>query len=49
MEWLIYENSDDATKVFVGVLLIVAIAFVIVINVYYWVSDKIKKYKQNKK
>jgi len=45
MEYLVYTNSDDATQIFVGILLIVGIAIVIGANIYYWISDLIKKYK----
>jgi len=48
MEWLVYENSDEATQIFVGVLLILSITFVIGANIYFWVIDRIKNSKQNK-
>jgi len=48
MEWLVYENSDEATQIFVGVLLILSITFVIIANIYFWVIDRIKNSKQNK-
>jgi hypothetical protein len=44
MEWLIYKNSDEATQIFVGVLLILVTTFVIGANIYFWVSNKIKDY-----
>jgi len=43
MTWLVYENSDDATQVFVGLLLIASIVFLIGANLYFWIKDKIKK------
>jgi len=48
MEWLVYENSDESTQIFVGVLLILSITFVIGANIYFWVIDRIKNSKQNK-
>jgi len=48
MEWLVYKNSDEATQIFVGVLLILSIVFVIGANIYFWITDKIKNSKQNK-
>jgi len=46
MTWLVYENADEATQIFVGVLLILAITFVIGVNIYFWICDKIKNSKQ---
>ena len=46
MTWLVYENADESTQIFVGILLILAITFVVGANIYFWVSDKIKKTKQ---
>ena len=45
MEYLVYENSSEATKLFIGSLLILSILFVIGTNIYFWVSDKIKNKK----
>ena len=41
--WLIYENADESTQIFGGVLWILAITFVISVNIYIWISDKLKK------
>lgn len=46
MTWLVYDNADEATQIFVGVILILAITFVIGANIYFWVSDKIKNSKE---
>jgi FlaG/FlaF family flagellin (archaellin) len=46
MTWLVYENADESTQIFIGVLLILAITVVIGANIYFWVYDKIKKSKQ---
>lgn len=46
MTWLLYENADEATQVFVGVILIFSITFVVGANIYFWISDKIKYTKQ---
>jgi hypothetical protein len=48
MEWLVYENSNESTQIFIGVLLILSITVVIGANIYFWVYDKIKNSKQNK-
>jgi hypothetical protein len=48
MEWLVYENSNESTQIFVGVLLIISIVFVIGANIYFWIIDRIKNSKQNK-
>lgn len=45
MAWLAYENVDESTQIFVGILLILAITFVVSVNIYFWVSDNIKKQK----
>ena len=42
MEWLVYENSDDSTQIFIGTLLILSIIFIIGANIYFWISKKIK-------
>jgi hypothetical protein len=39
MEWLIYNNSDDLTQIFVGILLILAMTFVIGLNIYYFIKE----------
>ena len=44
MTWLIYQNSDEMTQLFFGVLVILAMIFLIVVNVYFWVRDQIIKY-----
>jgi hypothetical protein len=46
MEWLVYENSNESTQIFVGILLIISIVFVIGANIYFWICDKIKNSKQ---
>jgi hypothetical protein len=46
MTWLVYESADESTQIFVGVLLILAITFVISANIYFWIYDKIKNSKQ---
>ncbi len=46
MAYLVYENSDEKTQLFFGCLLIVAIVFVCVSALCYWISDKIKKNKK---
>lgn len=43
MEWLVYENSDEATQTFIGVIIIISIILVIVANIYYWIINKFKK------
>ncbi len=43
MAWLVYDSADEATQIFLGVLLILAITFVIGANIYFWLRDKIKK------
>jgi hypothetical protein len=46
MTWLVYENADELTKIFVGMLLILAMITIIGLNIYFWISDKIKKRKK---
>lgn len=41
--YLIYDNSDELTQLFVGVLLIIFLTYIISANFYYWVKDKFKK------
>lgn len=43
MTWLIYENADEATQIFVGVLVIASIVFLMGANLYFWIKEKMKK------
>lgn len=43
MEWMVYESSDDATQVFVGIIGIACILFVIGFNLYYYLKDTFQK------
>lgn len=43
MVYLIYENNDEKTQVFIGMIVIGVICFVILANIYYWIKDKLKK------
>jgi len=45
MTWLVYDNSDEATQVFVGTIVMLVMLFVFGVSAYYWVSDKIKNRK----
>jgi hypothetical protein len=46
MIWYLYENADDRTQAFFGVVLVLFIAFILIASAYFWVRDKIKKSKQ---
>jgi hypothetical protein len=43
MIWLIYENADEPTQIFAGVILITSMVFLIGANIYFWIKEKIKK------
>lgn len=43
MTWLIYDNADESTQIFAGVLVIVSMVFLIGVNAYFWLKEKIKK------
>jgi uncharacterized protein YpmB len=42
MNWIFYDNADESTQIFIGVLLILFITIIIVANVFFWLADKIK-------
>jgi hypothetical protein len=39
MEWLVYENTDSSTQIFVGVILITSIIVLVGLNIYYWLKN----------
>lgn len=43
MTWYIYNNADEQTQIFVGILLILAILFVMISGLYFWIKGKKKK------
>lgn len=43
MPWLVYENLDEMTQVFVGCLIILGIAVILLGNLYFWVREKFFK------
>lgn len=43
MTWLVFENSDDKTQLFISIILILFISFIILGNIYFWIKEKIKK------
>lgn len=42
MIWYLYTNSDGKNQMFFGVITIFAIIILIVMNLYFWIKEKIK-------
>lgn len=45
MEYVVYQNTNEPTQIFVGVVLISALVANIGLVIYFWISDKIKNRK----
>jgi hypothetical protein len=42
MVWYIYDNSDEATQIFFGYVIIALILILIGANLYFWIKEKLK-------
>jgi|LakMenEpi03Aug12_release.lakeMendotaPanAssembly.Ray.scaffolds.fasta_scaffold246852_4 hypothetical protein len=42
MVWYFYTNADESLQIFIGILLIIAIVFLLFANIYFFISEKIK-------
>ena len=42
MVWYFYTNADESLQIFFGILLIIAIVFLLFANIYFFISEKIK-------
>jgi hypothetical protein len=45
MMWLIYDNADEHTQVFMGSVIIIASFALLIGSFYFWAKDKISKEK----
>lgn len=45
MTWYFYQQADESTQIFIGVVLIAAIVFVLAANLFFWIQERIKKRK----
>lgn len=43
MAWVVYENSDELTQVFVGVFLLLVLTTMFGLAAIFWIKEKIKK------
>lgn len=48
MEYLVYENCDENTKIFIGILLILSICILMCFIGYFWFIDLKNKLKNKK-
>ncbi len=43
MAWYFYQNADEPTQIFIGIVLIAAVVFLIGANLFFWIQNKIKR------
>ncbi len=43
MSWLVYQNLDEKTQLFVGTLLIMVMMIIMVSNIIIWICNRIKR------
>ena len=43
MEMWAWENAHESTKIFFGAVIVLGILFLAIANLYFWISEKIKK------
>ena len=46
MEYLVYENCDENTKMFIGILLLLGVSVLICFIAYFWFIDLKNKLKR---
>jgi len=43
MAWIIFENSDEATKIFFSFVTVFFVSFMLLGGLYFWIKDKFRK------
>lgn len=45
MVWLLYDNADDKTQLFMGCVLIAACVFLMGVAIWIWIEERFKRKK----
>lgn len=46
MMWYFYQNADEPTQMFAGVVIIISIVFLVGANLFFWLQEKAGKKKK---